>query len=168
MDILPLLLIVGISLFVGIAVGYLLASLRHSPTEKPSQPPTQPLSDSTPSIPPPATAELPPVIAFPEEPPKKKGIVDLLADALQGERQTSGVSNKSIAFQVDEILQEKLQGTQLENRAIRVMELPGKGMVVMIGLQQYETVNDVPDPEIQAVLRSAVAEWESRSLADFR
>jgi len=45
------------------------------------------------------------------------------------------------------------------------MELPGKGMVVMIGLDQYDSVNDVPDSEIQAVLRAAVKEWEDKMLS---
>ena len=40
------------------------------------------------------------------------------------------------------------------------MELPTKGMVVMIGLDQYDTVDDVPDPAIQALIRTSVKEWE--------
>lgn len=70
----------------------------------------------------------------------------------------------SIAAQVDEILQERLKGTELEQRGIRLMELPGRGMVVMIGLDQYDAVDDVPFPDIKAMLKSAVAEWERKML----
>lgn len=91
-------------------------------------------------------------------------------DIVKGIRLTmEGSMNKpsaepSIAAQVDAILQEKLKGTQLESRGVRLMELPGKGMVVMIGLDQYDTVEDVPFPEIKALLKSAVAEWERKML----
>lgn len=70
----------------------------------------------------------------------------------------------SIAAQVDEILQDKLKGTSLEKRGIRLMELPGKGMVVMIGLEQFDSVGAVPYPEIKAVLQESVAVWEKRML----
>ncbi|MGB9673056.1 MAG: hypothetical protein ACPL3P_02885 [Anaerolineales bacterium] len=93
----------------------------------------------------------------------KRSFIDLLARANQPARVVS-VEPKSIAAQVDEILQNRIQGTELEQRAIRLMELPGKGMVVMIGLDQYDSVNDVPDLEIQKVLRAAVNEWEEKML----
>jgi FtsZ-interacting cell division protein ZipA len=69
---------------------------------------------------------------------------------------------KSIASQVDEILQEKLAGTPLENRAIRLLELPGQGMVVMIGLTKYDELDKVPDLEIRRLIQQSVAEWERR------
>lgn len=68
----------------------------------------------------------------------------------------------SIAAQIDEILQEKIAATPLEGRGIRLLELPGQGMVVMIGLDKYEGVEAVPDAEIRSLLRQAVAEWEAR------
>jgi hypothetical protein len=70
----------------------------------------------------------------------------------------------SIAVQVNEILQDKLKGTSLEKRGIRLMELPGKGMVVMVGLEQFDSVGAVPYPEIKAVLQESVAVWEKRML----
>jgi hypothetical protein len=42
------------------------------------------------------------------------------------------------------------------------MELPGRGMMVMVGLDQYEGVEKVPDPEIRSLIREAVEEWEKR------
>ena len=98
-------------------------------------------------------------------PAPKKTMLDLLARSTQPPPRPAVEIAKSIAAQVDEILQTRIQGTELEQRAIRLMELPGKGMVVMIGLDQYDSVNDVPDSEIQAVLRAAVKEWEDKMLS---
>jgi hypothetical protein len=69
---------------------------------------------------------------------------------------------KSIVAQIDDILQEKLEGTPLSKRGIRLRELPNQHMAVMVGLDQYEGVEDVPDEEIRNLIRSAVSEWEKR------
>jgi len=69
---------------------------------------------------------------------------------------------KSIAVQIDEILQEKLPSTPLKNHVIKLLELPEKGLVVLVDQQQYQGVNDVPDTEIRAFLQECVAEWEQR------
>ena len=47
-------------------------------------------------------------------------------------------SAKSIAAQIDEILQEKIEGSDMAQRGVRLLELPNKGMVVMVGLDQYQ------------------------------
>lgn len=72
--------------------------------------------------------------------------------------------NRSIAAQVDEILQEKIKGTALEQKAIRLMELPGKGMVVMVGLEQYDSLEAVPYPDVKGAIRYCVAQWEKKML----
>lgn len=71
----------------------------------------------------------------------------------------------SIAAQVDEILQEKIKGTNLEKKGIRLMELPGQGMVVMVGMEKFDFVDEVPYPEIKAVLKDSVAVWEDKMLS---
>jgi hypothetical protein len=88
--------------------------------------------------------------------------VNILARALQSEVRTPMPEPKSIAAQVDEILQEMLVDSPLNTKAIRLLELPGKGMVVMVGLDHYEGVDAVPDEEIRSLLQVAVAEWERR------
>ncbi|MCX8063265.1 MAG: hypothetical protein N3D16_11850 [Anaerolineales bacterium] len=97
------------------------------------------------------------------EPPAKRGVADWLAQALQPKSSVSEPT-RSIAMQVDEILQRKLQETGWSGRGIRLMELPNKGMVVLIGLDQYATVDDVPDAEIRALIRASVSEWETKML----
>lgn len=68
--------------------------------------------------------------------------------------------SKSIAQQIDDILQAKLENTPFKNRGIRLVELPEEGMVVMVGLEKYKDVEDIPNEEIRNILRDAVEEWE--------
>jgi len=88
--------------------------------------------------------------------------VDVFARAFQGDVKTPQPPPRSIAAQIDEILQEMLVDSPLNASAIRLLELPGKGMVVMVGLDQYDGVDAVPDVEIRNLIRKAVAEWERR------
>lgn len=69
-------------------------------------------------------------------------------------------SSKSIVAQIDEILQEKLEGTALKDRGIRLVELPNEGMVVMVGLEKFKDVEDIPNSDIRSVIHAAVEEWE--------
>ena len=62
-----------------------------------------------------------------------------------------------------ELTGQMLAGQALEKRAIRLLELPGKGMVVAVGLEQYDGIDAVPDPEIRSLIREAVADWERRA-----
>jgi hypothetical protein len=64
--------------------------------------------------------------------------------------------------QIDAILQKKLTGTVFANRGIRLVESAQGGAMVVIGLQRYEGVGEVPDGEIQAMIRAAIAEWEAK------
>ena len=75
-------------------------------------------------------------------------------------KEESLVKSKSIVEQIDEILQKKLAASATENRAIRLVESQNKGVVVWVGLQHYNGIDEVPDPEVIALIRSAVAEWE--------
>jgi len=77
---------------------------------------------------------------------------------------TTTVAEKSIALQVDEILQEKLKGTALEKRGIFISETPEGGLLIHVGLEQFESVEAVPYAEIKGLIRTAVAEWGSRNL----
>lgn len=95
------------------------------------------------------------------EAPAKKGVADWLAQALQPKSILSEPP-KSIAVQVDEILQRKLLEKGWQQRGIRLLELPNKGMVVLIGLDQYATVDDVPDDEIRSLIHASVSEWEAK------
>lgn len=68
----------------------------------------------------------------------------------------------SIVGQIDEILQARLAVTPLANRAIRLQESPEGGAIVWVGLQKFAGVDEVTDPEVQAFIRAAIAEWEKK------
>ncbi len=68
----------------------------------------------------------------------------------------------SMVGQIDAILQARLAGTPLAGRGVRLVESPQGGVIVMVGMNRYPSVGDVPDPAVQAVLRAAIAEWEQR------
>lgn len=97
-----------------------------------------------------------------ESKPERIGPVDVFARALRTEVRKPEPPASSIAAQIDEIVQEKLAADPSINRAVRLIEIPGKGMVVMVGLNQYAGVDEVPDADVRALIHEAVAEWERR------
>jgi len=68
----------------------------------------------------------------------------------------------SMVAQIDEILQIMLSTSSLAGRGIRLTEAPGGGVNVIVGLESFAGVGEVTDPEIQALLRTAIAEWEKK------
>lgn len=68
----------------------------------------------------------------------------------------------SIVGQIDEILQTRLASTKLTGRSIRLQESSEGGVIVWVGMKKFADVGEVTDPEVQAVIRAAIAEWESK------
>lgn len=64
--------------------------------------------------------------------------------------------------QIDAILQIHLAGTPLSGRGIRLVESSEGTVTVVVGLDSYPGVSEVPDPTIQAAIRAAISEWEKR------
>ncbi len=114
----------------------------------------RPWVESTPA--PPAAPEVQPRPAVAEVPPVKKE-----KPRVEGSEPVPVL--KSIVEQIDDVLQAKLPGTPFKTRAIRLTEGPGGVVLVWEGLNKYEGIDAVPDPEIQALIRQAVAEWEKGS-----
>jgi hypothetical protein len=67
---------------------------------------------------------------------------------------------KSIAMQINDILQDMMVDTSFENRGITVSDAPDKGVMVTLDGEKYPGVKDVPDEEVRNLIRSAVVEWE--------
>ena len=85
-----------------------------------------------------------------------------LTNAMLFDIPDSAFKADSIVEQIDNILQLILKETKMEDNAIRLMEKPDKGMVVMIGLNQYEEIDDIPDLQFKNLIRQAVWLWENR------
>ena len=68
----------------------------------------------------------------------------------------------SIVSQIDAILQERLAGTNLEERGVFLSQSPEGGVIVFVGLTRYTGIDEVPDAEIKAAIRAATAEWERK------
>ncbi|MEW6092375.1 MAG: hypothetical protein AB1531_00270 [Chloroflexota bacterium] len=73
------------------------------------------------------------------------------------------VNLKSIVEQIDDVLQEKLAGTVFDSQKIHLLEGRAGEVQVQIGAQKYSGVEAVPNPEVQALIRQAVADWEKKS-----
>lgn len=102
------------------------------------------------------------VPAPPETKPAPIGFVDSLSRAINPAPVSPGAP-KSMVQAIDEILQARIEGTPFESRKIRLIENPGLGVVVHVGTERYVGIDAVPDPEVQALIRAAVAEWEKRA-----
>jgi hypothetical protein len=70
----------------------------------------------------------------------------------------------SIVAQIDAILQGMLQNSPLKAKGIRLVEDPSGGVNVWVGIHRYPGIDAVTDPEALAIIRAAVAQWESQSL----
>ena len=69
---------------------------------------------------------------------------------------------QSIVEQIDDILQSQMVGTSLMDRGIRLQESPEGGVLVWVGMEKFEGVNEVPDEQIQAAIRAAISVWENK------
>lgn len=69
---------------------------------------------------------------------------------------------QSIVAQIDSILQARLAGTPLLNKGIHLQESPESGVIVWVGMDKYEGAEAVPDEEIKAAIKGAIAEWEMK------
>jgi len=69
----------------------------------------------------------------------------------------------SMVYQINEILQTRLVGTNLAGLGIRLLESTTGSVLVYIGLQKYEGIDSVPDPDIKAIIRQSVSDWEKKA-----
>jgi hypothetical protein len=68
----------------------------------------------------------------------------------------------SIISQIDAILQARIAGTALDERRVFLAQAPDGGLIVYVGMTRYLSVDDVPDADVKAAIRAAIAEWEDK------
>jgi uncharacterized protein YneF (UPF0154 family) len=66
----------------------------------------------------------------------------------------------SVIDEVNDILQKKLTGSPLAGKGIHLMENHNKEIRFWVGLNSYDDVDEIPDPEIRQIIDAAVKEWE--------
>jgi hypothetical protein len=82
------------------------------------------------------------------------------SDRVVEEPKAAPAGPKSIVMQIEDVLQDMLAGTTLEQRGIHLSEDPVRGVIVTVGVNQYEGIEAVPDLEVKSAIRAAVAAWE--------
>jgi hypothetical protein len=111
-------------------------------------------------------SELPSAFIVPELPDEVKPVSTQISDVVGGILNPAPAPTtefKSIAMQIDEILQEMIANTPFEERGISVNDAPDHGVMVTLDGNKYPGVKDVPDEEVRNLIRSAVVEWEKTS-----
>jgi len=69
----------------------------------------------------------------------------------------------NLAKQIGDIVDElKARAPSLRERSIRLQNTPGGGVVFVVDGMPYNSVADIPDIEVQALIRAATKEWERR------
>jgi len=96
--------------------------------------------------------------------PVSTDIAEVISSVVSGKgtRTTAPSQPATVAGQIDAIVQERLLDSPLRQRDIRLVDDPSGGVVVWVGTQRFESVEEVTDPEVKALLRQCVQEWERR------
>jgi hypothetical protein len=65
----------------------------------------------------------------------------------------------SVVSLIDDVLQRQLENSPLANRGIKLEEGPHGEVLVHVGNLRYSGIDEVPQPEIQAAIKNAIAEF---------
>ncbi len=68
----------------------------------------------------------------------------------------------SIVAMIDEVLQKKLESSPLAGRRIRLEEGSVGEVIVFVGANRYSGVDAVPDEDIKAIIKDAIADWNRK------
>ncbi len=115
----------------------------------------KPIAPSAPVIKRAKTIPTPPPTPAPE-PPTIEFDVDTKAEEITQ-------SKLNMVEQIDRILQKKLEGNPLEKQGIQLRTAISGGLLIQIGLDEYEWIDEIPDQNIQKIIREASAEWDENA-----
>jgi len=129
----------------------------------------KPAPQSAAPIPPPAPVSSPPLSRVPVAPRPAASAAPTgpRIDPIRGFRSLveNDVKKKelpplvSVVALIDDVLQRQLINTPLESRGIKLEEGPMGAVMVHVGPVRYNSIDEVPHPEIQAAIRNAIAEF---------
>lgn len=129
----------------------------------------KPVPQSAAPIPPPAPVSSPPLSRVPVAPRPAASAAPTgpRIDPIRGFRSLveNDVKKKelpplvSVVALIDDVLQRQLINTPLESRGIKLEEGPMGAVMVHVGPVRYNSIDEVPHPEIQAAIRNAIAEF---------
>lgn len=102
----------------------------------------------------PADAPAPKVSA--SNPPSQPLIVERSQEEIE-------YASLSMVQQINWLLQKNLEGHPLKAKRIRLQGALTGGVEFYVGSQCYEFIDEIADPEIQQVIKQAIAEWENKS-----
>ena len=74
----------------------------------------------------------------------------------------------TIVEQINDILTEVVANSPESKRGIRLMDDGHQGVLVWVGLEKFNGVDQVPYPEVQQLIRTAVARWEDLSTGQIK
>ncbi len=139
---------------------------RPEPQPEPSPEPATPAAPKTPPVAAPQSAPVP----SPAAPVSKQAVQDKLRVYLKGEpalkRSEAApeiLPTLDLAREIGEIVAEmQARIPSLAHRSIRLQNAPSGGVHFAIDGIVYPNVNEIPDAEIQALIRAATKEWERR------
>jgi hypothetical protein len=77
-----------------------------------------------------------------------------------GDDEDGEIKMLSVVDEVNDILQRKLHGSAMAGKGIHLMENQHKEIRFWVGLESYDDVSEIPDPEIRKLIDDAVREWE--------
>ncbi len=67
---------------------------------------------------------------------------------------------KTIVGMIDEVLQKKLETSPLQSKKISLEDGLHGEVIVVVDADRYVGVDQVPDPQVQAIIRESIAEWD--------
>ena len=67
---------------------------------------------------------------------------------------------KTIAGQISLIIEKMLVNSPIKEKGIKLIENDHHGVDVWIGLEKFDGIDAIPYPDVQQLIREAVAQWE--------